>query len=573
MGCIDGKRNRRMQVQSTTRSSLPSIPARASTQPTEEANASPFASILGTQQAQTESRKQSAPAANEAREQDCCVAAVPTLKDKGAAEIAEANAMNASKSNQPNSKPEEPKSKRAGKATDCKTDPNETIDKPDAASDNADQHPALLAMMMTVAAPPPDIQPAPPTNKNSDAVPASAAEKSRLNSQIDNPLPQQAPSKPSPETTASFSALITSSPNQKSAKPGMPLHPDEKAASAGMSANAPSDSQHSVPKKDLANAVAAQANSPAVESVKAEQAVTTDKVSAAPKENFAAPHDSNTSVAAVKIGEDADKTTRLEVDAKTSISVVHAAAATQHTRRDSANSSHSGESRNRGAADQQQIAGAQVSLQVFAAEDAKSVAAKSEPAMAPPQLSQISTPAIAGQQSAPAIHADASSGNHEALNPSQAQPANASHAASATPSLSSARLVAHQQYSEVQLNIHSQDLGALQIRATMRAGQIGAAITAERPEAREALASAIPALHQTLRDRDVKVEQITIADRTSTLADFNSGTRSQSGFSQQQSSQNPMPSTAQYAISEHEPVIAMEPSRAINESALVDIHA
>src|SRR6185312_1654191 len=329
--------------------------------------------------------------------------------------------------------------------------------------------------------------------------------------------------------------------------------------------------QPSAEQKDLANA-SSQANSPAVKSADAEQAVIASKPSAAPID-FGAAHDSKASAPVSSMSENTNKTTEPKVDVKTSISVVHTAAPVQHARRESASSGHSGENRKQGDADQPQIAPSQVSNQPSGMDDAKSAAAKSESAIAPPQLSQASLAITLDQPSATAIHSHAAAGDHEPLNSLPAQPTSAAHAASAVPSLSSARLVAHQQYSEVQLNIHSQDLGAVQIRATMRAGQIGAAITTDRPEAREALASAIPALHQRLRDRDVKVEQITIADRTSTLAAFNSGTGSQSGFSQQQSRQNSTPSIPQYGVADQETAIAVETSRVSNESALVDIHA
>ena len=141
-----------------------------------------------------------------------------------------------------------------------------------------------------------------------------------------------------------------------------------------------------------------------------------------------------------------------------------------------------------------------------------------------------------------------------------------------TPQLSGARLIAHQQYSELQLKIHSEDLGAVQIRATMRAGQIGAAITADRPEAREALSSAMPALHQALRDRDVRVEQISVIDHSQASNDFNLGSGSQQSGTPQQNKQNI--TQVSYSPAEGLTAASAQTERtAINESALVDIHA
>jgi flagellar hook-length control protein FliK len=147
-----------------------------------------------------------------------------------------------------------------------------------------------------------------------------------------------------------------------------------------------------------------------------------------------------------------------------------------------------------------------------------------------------------------------------------------SRASASTPLVSGVRLIAHQQYSELQLKIHSEDLGEVQIRATMREGQIGAAITAERPEAREALSSAMPALHQALRDRDVRVEQISVIDRSQASNDFNLGSGSQQSGTPQQNKQNI--TQASYSPAEGFAVTSAETERpVVNESALVDIHA
>ena len=569
MGCIDGKRNRRMQVQSTTRSPLSSVPASMPTQSGGDATSSPFAAVLGTHQAQSDSPKQSAASLNEPREQNPSAAATTAPDNKDFAEAVEARLSETSKSDQLSSKSEEPKSKRTAKTADPKIDPKETAEKTDAVA-GTDQPLALLTMIDVVAPPPANTRPAPPTNWEATAVPAQGVEKPRNNSRLDNALPEEADANPSSGATAGFAVSRIASRDQKPAEFSRPLHDESKGVSASVSRSALSASQSSAEQKDLADA--SQANSPAVKSADAEQAVIASKPSAAAI-NFGAAHDSHASAPVASMSENANKATELKVDVKTSISVVHTAAPVQHARRESASGGHSGENRKQGDADQPQIAGAQVSNQPSGMDDAKSAAAKSESAIAPPQLSQASLAITLDQPSATAIHSHAAAGDHEPLNSLPAQPTSAAHAASAVPSLSSARLVAHQQYSEVQLNIHSQDLGAVQIRATMRAGQIGAAITTDRPEAREALASAIPALHQTLRDRDVKVEQITIADRTSTLAAFNSGTGSQSGFSQQQSRQNSTPSIPQYGVADQETAIAVETSRVSNESALVDIHA
>ena len=147
-----------------------------------------------------------------------------------------------------------------------------------------------------------------------------------------------------------------------------------------------------------------------------------------------------------------------------------------------------------------------------------------------------------------------------------------SRAPISTPQVSGARLIAHQQYSELQLKIHSEDLGAVQIRATMRAGQIGAAISADRPEAREALSSAMPALHQALRDRDVRVEQISVIDRSQASNDFNSGSGSQQSGTPQQNKQNI--TQVSYSPAEGLAGASAETERqVVSESALVDIHA
>lgn len=67
---------------------------------------------------------------------------------------------------------------------------------------------------------------------------------------------------------------------------------------------------------------------------------------------------------------------------------------------------------------------------------------------------------------------------------------------------------------EMRVQMHTDAFGPLEIRATLEAGKIGAAIGVDSAEAHHTLLSQVSALQQSLADRHVQLDQVTVV-RTS----------------------------------------------------------
>jgi flagellar hook-length control protein FliK len=65
--------------------------------------------------------------------------------------------------------------------------------------------------------------------------------------------------------------------------------------------------------------------------------------------------------------------------------------------------------------------------------------------------------------------------------------------------------------SEMNVALRAEGLGAVQLHARVTGDQVGAAITVERHEAHAALAGDLPALHQALSDRQLRLETLSLA--------------------------------------------------------------
>ena len=63
---------------------------------------------------------------------------------------------------------------------------------------------------------------------------------------------------------------------------------------------------------------------------------------------------------------------------------------------------------------------------------------------------------------------------------------------------------------EMRVQMHTDAFGQLEIRATLEAGKIGAAIGVENPEAHHTLLSQVSALQQSLADRHVQLDNVTV---------------------------------------------------------------
>jgi flagellar hook-length control protein FliK len=80
-----------------------------------------------------------------------------------------------------------------------------------------------------------------------------------------------------------------------------------------------------------------------------------------------------------------------------------------------------------------------------------------------------------------------------------------------------AHLMAKAGQSEMNIAMQAEWLGAVQVRAHVTGDQVGAAITVERHEAHAFLNNDLPALHQALNDRQLRLEKVSV-DQGSPLA-------------------------------------------------------
>lgn len=86
---------------------------------------------------------------------------------------------------------------------------------------------------------------------------------------------------------------------------------------------------------------------------------------------------------------------------------------------------------------------------------------------------------------------------------------NSGERASISPA-SSDRLAGSLAGAEMNVALRTEGLGAVQVRAHVTGDQVGAAITVERHDAHSALANDLPALHQALSERQLRVENLSL---------------------------------------------------------------
>jgi len=63
---------------------------------------------------------------------------------------------------------------------------------------------------------------------------------------------------------------------------------------------------------------------------------------------------------------------------------------------------------------------------------------------------------------------------------------------------------------ELRIQLNTEELGPIELRATSDKDRIGAVISAAKPETQELLSSELPTLHQALSERNLQVQQLTI---------------------------------------------------------------
>src|SRR5579883_1057685 len=122
----------------------------------------------------------------------------------------------------------------------------------------------------------------------------------------------------------------------------------------------------------------------------------------------------------------------------------------------------------------------------------------------------IATPhqAAAENHTVPAT-ADTSSSSG-APQPSQWQTAQVAQDAAATRSVSDAQLAQSATHSEMRISMQSEKFGPIELHARVTGDEVGAAITVEKRDAHAALAAELPALHQALGEKQLRVEQVTL---------------------------------------------------------------
>jgi flagellar hook-length control protein FliK len=101
----------------------------------------------------------------------------------------------------------------------------------------------------------------------------------------------------------------------------------------------------------------------------------------------------------------------------------------------------------------------------------------------------------------------------------------------------SATLAARLSHSEMNIALQADALGAVQVRARVTGDQVGATITVERHDTHAALSGDLPALHQALNERHLRLETFSLQQGLSADA---SGSNAYAGRQQaQQGSSHP----------------------------------
>ncbi len=140
----------------------------------------------------------------------------------------------------------------------------------------------------------------------------------------------------------------------------------------------------------------------------------------------------------------------------------------------------------------------------------------------------IATPhqAAAENHSVPAT-ADPSS-SLGAPQPLPWQTAQVAQDAAATRSVSDAQLAQSATHSEMRISMQSDKFGPIELHARVTGDEVGAAITVEKRDAHAALAAELPALHQALGEKQLRVEQVTLEQSSTHFLAGDSGAGSAS---------------------------------------------
>jgi len=77
---------------------------------------------------------------------------------------------------------------------------------------------------------------------------------------------------------------------------------------------------------------------------------------------------------------------------------------------------------------------------------------------------------------------------------------------------------------EMRIEMQSDSLGGVELRARMAGDQVGAAIVVERHDIHSALSNELPALHSALAEKNLRVQTLSISQGTQTLLGSGSGT-------------------------------------------------
>jgi flagellar hook-length control protein FliK len=89
--------------------------------------------------------------------------------------------------------------------------------------------------------------------------------------------------------------------------------------------------------------------------------------------------------------------------------------------------------------------------------------------------------------------------------------------------VNSAQLVENASHSEMRIELQTDKLGSVELRAHIAGDEVGAAITVEKRDAHAALAVELPALQQALSTKQLRVDQVTLLQGSLNSAAGNAG--------------------------------------------------
>src|SRR5262249_29676532 len=113
-------------------------------------------------------------------------------------------------------------------------------------------------------------------------------------------------------------------------------------------------------------------------------------------------------------------------------------------------------------------------------------------------------------------HTSVTAGSAESSPPASAHPSPSLFAGTSNSEPSAPRFVSPAQlmqaanHSELRIAMDTDKLGAVELRAHLSGDEVGAAIAVERRDAHAVLAVELPALQQSLNEKQLRVEQVTL---------------------------------------------------------------